>query len=202
VGGGGGTLSVGVFRADAAAVTVSPSSLTLRSGEQQALQFGLSNAAPQGGLLLDVTTDAPESVIHAEVVVPEGATNVVVIVQGGKPGTWFTFPQRIWPERNYRSRLGLREIGLGLLSPHGALGTTRPTKTADVVGRIILNPPMFRRCRIRTIEPSSCGGVGRPLSHVQGPESDAPGAGFRPAPNCRRTATGRWSLAPPVPGPS
>jgi len=62
-GGGGGTLSVGVFRADAAAVTVSPSSLTLRSGEQQALQFGLSNAAPQGGLLLDVTTDAPESVI-------------------------------------------------------------------------------------------------------------------------------------------
>ncbi len=97
VGGGGGTLSVGVFRADAAAVTVSPSSLTLRSGEQQALQFGLSNAAPQGGLLLDVTTDAPESVIMPEVVVPEGATNVVVIVQGGKPGTGSLFLKGFGP---------------------------------------------------------------------------------------------------------
>jgi hypothetical protein len=48
--------------------------------------FTIPTAAPQGGLLLDVTTDIPESVIMPEVVVPEGATNVVVNVQGGKPG--------------------------------------------------------------------------------------------------------------------
>jgi hypothetical protein len=86
VSGGGATLSVGVFRADASGVTVTPSSLTIRSGEQQTLEFTIPNTAPQGGLLLDVTTDIPESVIMPEIVVPEGSNNVVITVQGGKPG--------------------------------------------------------------------------------------------------------------------
>jgi hypothetical protein len=86
VSGGGATLSVGVFRADATGVTVSPTSLTLHSGEQQTMEFTIPNNAPQGGLLLDVTTDIPESVIMPEIVVPEGANNVVITVQGGKPG--------------------------------------------------------------------------------------------------------------------
>lgn len=84
--GGSSTLSVGVFRADASGATVSPSALTLRTGEQVAVTFTIPNAAPQGGLLLDVTTDIPESVIMPEVVVPQGATSVVVTVQAGKPG--------------------------------------------------------------------------------------------------------------------
>ena len=83
----GSTLSVGTFRADATGARVSPTSLTLHSGENMAVTFTIPNAAPQGGLLLDVTTDIPESVIMPEVVVPEGATNVVVTIQGGKPGT-------------------------------------------------------------------------------------------------------------------
>jgi hypothetical protein len=87
ISGGGNTLSVGVFRADATAATVTPASLALRSGESQAVTFTIPSAAPQGGLLLDVTTDVPESVIMPEVVVPEGATNVIVTIQGGKPGT-------------------------------------------------------------------------------------------------------------------
>ena len=86
VSGGGATLSVGVFRADATGVTVSPTSLTLHCGEQQTMEFTIPNNAPQGGLLLDVTTDIPESVIMPEIVVPEGANNVVITVQGGKPG--------------------------------------------------------------------------------------------------------------------
>ena len=86
ISGGSGTLTAGVFRADATGATVTPPSLTLRSGESQAVSFTIPSAAPQGGLLLDVTTDIPESVIMPEVVVPEGATNVVVTVQGGKPG--------------------------------------------------------------------------------------------------------------------
>jgi len=87
IGGGGVTLSVGTFRADATGANVSPSSLMLRTGESQAVTFTVPTAAPQGGLLLDVTTDVPESVIMPEVVVPEGSTNVVVTVQGGKPGS-------------------------------------------------------------------------------------------------------------------
>ena len=86
IGGSGATLSAGTFRVDAMGVTVTPSSLTMRTGEQQSLQFTLTGPAPQGGQLLDVTTDIPETVIMPEVVVPEGATNTVVTVQAGKPG--------------------------------------------------------------------------------------------------------------------
>jgi IPT/TIG domain len=86
ISGGGPTLSVGAFRVDAMSVSVNPSSLTMQSGDQQSLQFTLTGPAPQGGLLLDVTTDIPESVIMPEVVVPEGASNVVVTVQAAKPG--------------------------------------------------------------------------------------------------------------------
>ena len=86
LGGGGSTLSVGTFHADATGATVSPGALMLRTGESQTVTFTVPLAAPQGGLLLDVTTDIPESVIMPEVVVPEGSTNVVVTVQGGKPG--------------------------------------------------------------------------------------------------------------------
>jgi len=86
INGGGSPLSAGVFRADATGVTVNPSSLNLRSGEQSPLEFTIPTAAPQGGLLLDVTTDIPESVIMPEVLVPEGATSVTINVQGGKPG--------------------------------------------------------------------------------------------------------------------
>lgn len=86
ISGGGGTLSDGVFRVDPMNVSVSPTSLQLKTGGQQSLEFTLTNPAPEGGLLLDVTTDIPESVIMPEVVVPQGATDVVVTVQGGKPG--------------------------------------------------------------------------------------------------------------------
>jgi len=86
ISGGGSTLSAGVFRADATGATVMPPSLVLRSGESQTVTFTIPSAAPQGGLLLDVTTDVPESVIMPEVVVPEGSTSATVTVRGGKPG--------------------------------------------------------------------------------------------------------------------
>jgi len=37
-----------VFHADASGVTVTPSSLTIRSGEQQTLEFTMPSTAPQG----------------------------------------------------------------------------------------------------------------------------------------------------------
>jgi len=67
-------------------VTVNPASLNLRTGEQRALEFTIPTPAPQGGLLLDLTTDVPESVIMPEVVVPAGATTVTITVLAGKPG--------------------------------------------------------------------------------------------------------------------
>jgi hypothetical protein len=82
-----GNSPVGTFRIDGTTVSVSPASLALHAGEQQTLTFTLTSAAPTGGLLLDLTTDVPESVIMPEVTVPEGQTSVTVNVQGGKPGT-------------------------------------------------------------------------------------------------------------------
>ena len=85
--GAAGDSDVGPFRIDASTITISPMSLTLRTGERQPLNFSLTNPAPAGGTLLDVTTDVPESVIMPEVIVKPGQTSVSVTVEGGRPGS-------------------------------------------------------------------------------------------------------------------
>lgn len=82
-----GNSPVGTFRIDPSNVTVFPTSLTLRTGEQQMITFTIQNPAPPGGTLLDVTTDVPDSVIMPEVIVPQGQTSVTVNVEGGRPGS-------------------------------------------------------------------------------------------------------------------
>jgi hypothetical protein len=89
--GGAAGSPVGTFRVDGGSVSVSPASLTLRPRETQSLTFTIPNVAPAGGLLLDVTTDVPESVIMSEVLVPAGQTTVTVNIQGGRPGTGSLF---------------------------------------------------------------------------------------------------------------
>jgi len=89
--GGGAELSAGAFRVDAISFQVSPSALTLRAGEQQAITFTIPNPAPAGGMLVDVTTDAPECIVMQEIMIASGATSVTVPVQGGKPGSGSLF---------------------------------------------------------------------------------------------------------------
>lgn len=84
-------LDVGTFRVDAISFQVNPTVLALRPGEQQALTFTIPQPATAGGMLIDVTTDIPESIIMPEVMVPANATSVTVPVQGGKPGTGSLF---------------------------------------------------------------------------------------------------------------
>jgi hypothetical protein len=91
VSGATGNSPVGTFKIDSSDVTVEPAALTLTPGQKQSVTFTISHAAPAGGLLLDVTTDIPESVIMPEVVVPEGQMSAAVTVQGGKPGTGSLF---------------------------------------------------------------------------------------------------------------
>ncbi len=86
-----GNSTVGTFKIDSSDVTVDPASLTLTPGGKQALTFTIGHPAPAGGLLLDITTDVPESVIMPEVVVAEGQTAVTVEVEGGKPGAGSLF---------------------------------------------------------------------------------------------------------------
>jgi hypothetical protein len=91
VSGSAGNSDVGTFRIDATDLTVDPASLTLAPGQKQSLTFTVTQPAPAGGMLLDVTTDVPESVIMPEVVVPEGQTSVTVTVEGGKAGSGSLF---------------------------------------------------------------------------------------------------------------
>jgi len=86
-----GYSAVGTFHIDASSVSVFPTSLTLRTGERQTLTFTIPNASPPGGTLLDIATDAPESVIMPEVMVPQGQTSVTVNVEGGKAGAGSLF---------------------------------------------------------------------------------------------------------------
>lgn len=87
IGNSAGQSPVGTFRIDPSSLSVLPSALNLRTGESQSLTFTIGNPAPAGGLLLDVTTDVPESIIMPEVVIPSGQTTVTITVQGGHPGT-------------------------------------------------------------------------------------------------------------------
>jgi hypothetical protein len=91
VNGSGLNLDVGTFRVDAISFQVTPSSLVLRTGEQQALTFTIPTAAPGGGMLIDVTTDVPASVVMPEVLVPAGQSSVTIPVQGGRPGSGSLF---------------------------------------------------------------------------------------------------------------
>jgi len=91
IAGSAGTSTVGTFRVDATLLEVSPSELNLTSGQTQTLTFTLPNPAPTGGLLLDVTTDAPDSVIMPEVVIPAGTTTATIEVKGGQPGSGSLF---------------------------------------------------------------------------------------------------------------
>lgn len=91
IAGANGVSIVGTFRIDPTSLTVSPTELSLTKGQSQALTFTLPSPAPTGGLLLDITTDAPDSVIMPEVVVEAGSTSAVVNVTGGKPGSGSLF---------------------------------------------------------------------------------------------------------------
>ncbi len=82
-----GSQPVGTFRVDPIGIEIFPAALDLSQGETQSLTFTLPNAAPTGGLLLDITTDVPDSVIMPEVFVPAGSNTVTVPVRGGLPGS-------------------------------------------------------------------------------------------------------------------
>jgi hypothetical protein len=92
-----GTSVVGTFRIDPSSLSVSPSELSLTRGQTQSLTFTLPSPAPTGGLLLDITTDAPESVIMPEVVVEAGSSSATIPVTGGKPGSGSLFLKGFGP---------------------------------------------------------------------------------------------------------
>jgi hypothetical protein len=69
-----------------AALLVNPTELSLKQGQKVSLTFTAPTTAPTGGLLIDITTDIPESVIMPEVIVPAGTSTVTVQIEAGRPG--------------------------------------------------------------------------------------------------------------------
>lgn len=86
-----GDLSLGSFRVDKGRLAVTPAALNLSSGEPTQMSFVIEGEAPMGGLVIDVTTDVPTSVIMPPVVIPGGSNSVSVIVEGGVAGTGSLF---------------------------------------------------------------------------------------------------------------
>ena len=86
-----GDFALGSFRVDEGSLSVTPSSLSLGSGEPTQLSFLIEGQAPEGGLMINVTTDVPTSVIMPEVVIPAGSNSVSVIVEGGVAGSGSLF---------------------------------------------------------------------------------------------------------------
>ncbi len=72
-------------------LNVTPTRLNLTKDGVQTLTFTLPAPAPAGGQLLDITTDIPDSIIMAEVIVPAGESTVTAEVKGGAPGTGHLF---------------------------------------------------------------------------------------------------------------
>jgi len=97
IAGANGVSAVGTFRIDPSSLTVSPTELFLTKGQSQTLTFTLPSPAPTGGLLIDITTDAPESIIMPEVVVEAGSTSVTVNVTGGQTGSGNLFLKGFGP---------------------------------------------------------------------------------------------------------
>lgn len=107
IGSGRGQTPVGTFRIDgptgseststgfsapnAGSLIVNPSVVTLKKGERSTLTFTAPVTASSGGLLIDVTTDIPESVIMPEVIIPQGSNTTTITIEGGRPGTGSLF---------------------------------------------------------------------------------------------------------------
>jgi hypothetical protein len=70
---------------------VNPTALSLKQGQKVNLTFTTPVTASAGGLLIDITTDVPESVIMPEVIVPAGKNTVTISIEAGRPGSGSLF---------------------------------------------------------------------------------------------------------------
>jgi hypothetical protein len=75
-------LLAGTFFVDASILHCSSDYIRLNNGESQRLVFMLDQAAPEGGIAVDVTTDIPESIIMPEMRFMAGERTVSVNIRG------------------------------------------------------------------------------------------------------------------------
>lgn len=92
----------GSFRVDESTLSVNRDAIRLGVGEADILVFQIDFEAPAGGVLVDVTTNIPRSLIMPEVIIREGETQSSVRIEGARAGEGFL----------YISVPGMREVTL------------------------------------------------------------------------------------------
>ena len=83
---GNTVIPVGPFVIDPSVIRVNPAAVDIASGETVVMLFSVDFEAPSTGVIIDVTTNIPESVIMPEVMIPARARTVSVRLTGGRPG--------------------------------------------------------------------------------------------------------------------
>ncbi len=84
-------IPVGKFLVDASRFFITPETIDIAPGERTTMVIGLDNAAPAGGLAVNVTTDVPNSVIMPPVNIPSGQRTVSIVIEGGRAGSGTLF---------------------------------------------------------------------------------------------------------------
>jgi len=85
--GGAGKLPIGDFRIDESEMQVDPKVVEVASGDVVTLLFKIDFEAPEGGLPVEIETDAPDSVIMPEIRIAAGGKSASAPLKGGAPGT-------------------------------------------------------------------------------------------------------------------
>lgn len=88
---GRGILPVGMFRIDESTLEVNRDAVQLGVGDSDIMVFQIDFEAPVGGVLVDVTTNIPRSIIMPEVIIREGETQTSVRIEGARPGRGFLY---------------------------------------------------------------------------------------------------------------
>lgn len=81
-----GSLPMGELYVDAARISANHKELSLKKKERRLLLLNLERPAPKEGLVLDVTTDIPDSIVMPEIKVAGGSSAVNVWIEGADEG--------------------------------------------------------------------------------------------------------------------
>ncbi|MDR1890871.1 MAG: hypothetical protein LBQ23_01645 [Puniceicoccales bacterium] len=82
-----GNIGLGTFQIDQSTFHTNLSNINLESGEKLVLTVTTDFDAPRGGIMIDVTTNIPDSIIMKDIFIPADARSASVVIQGGTAGS-------------------------------------------------------------------------------------------------------------------
>jgi hypothetical protein len=80
-----GDIGLGDFCVDPIKFKVNLSSIDLATHEKQILVVTTDFDAPEGGILIEATTNVPDSIVMGDIFIPAGARSASVVIQGAMP---------------------------------------------------------------------------------------------------------------------